>query len=130
CGRKSTCWCFRTTSSTSPSSRRSRMMPIGGANMSSIEQGRPADELIREFHARELMPLAERLAREGRTGLALRPDPVLVSYYRRHSRTPMSRQDFEVPGLASIEELQKALVELWTREGFPELAALTAGVAR
>src|SRR5205085_834554 len=91
---------------------------------------READELIREFHTRELMPVAQRLEGDGRALLALRPDPAVASYYRRRSRRQMSRQDFELPVPIGVEELEKALVELWTSDGFPELAALAPGVAR
>jgi hypothetical protein len=98
--------------------------------MGSTEQDGGGDELIRHFHAQELMPLAERLAREGRSVFPLAPEPAASTYYRRREKTQMSPSDFEVFGPGSVEDLEKALAELWTREGLPQLAALAPGLAR
>jgi hypothetical protein len=89
--------------------------------MSSTEDDR-AEVLIRRFHEEQLVPLAERLAAEGRVPFPLAPDPQAATYWEEGSRTTMGAADFEVPGTGDprrITELEAALVQLWTASFCP-----------
>jgi hypothetical protein len=96
--------------------------------MSSTDADR-AEVLIRRFHEEQLVPLAERLAVEGRAPFPLAPDPLAATYWEERSRTTMAPADFEVPGSGGPEELEAALAALWTAQGWPELAPLAPALA-
>jgi len=89
-----------------------------------------SSDLIRKFHAQELMPLAERLAKQGKTLFPTGADAKRASYYVKRAKTTMEKADFEVFGPGSIEDFQNALVQLWKQQGLPELAALAPGLAK
>ncbi len=79
---------------------------------------------VREFFDRELMPLAERLKREGRPMFPTHGVIGEASCFKERSKTTMSREDFIVPGVESPEAFAQALEAHWKRSAFPEMAAL------
>ncbi|TWT44872.1 hypothetical protein RAS1_12900 [Phycisphaerae bacterium RAS1] len=95
--------------------------------MSSTEAHSTA--LIHEFHARQLVPLAEKLVAQGRAVMPLEPEPAVASYYEQRKKTSMSPTDFEVFGTAQVGDFRDALAQLWKSQGWSELAPLAPGLA-
>lgn len=88
-----------------------------------------AAALIRKLHAEEIVPLAARLAAEDRPLFPLGPDPQAASYYEERRKKTMEPADFEIFGPGGPADLEPALVQLWTEQGWPELAPLAPAVA-
>src|SRR5262245_18308214 len=105
------------------------MTPIGGVSMALTDPALSAD-LIRKFHSEELMPLAEQLRQQGATLYPTGADAGSRSYYVDRRKTSMEKADFEVFGPGSVQDFDKALVQLWTEQGLPQLAQLAPSLAK
>ena len=79
---------------------------------------------VKKFFFEELMPLAEKLRDEGKSFFAVRPDPAAKTYYIKRKKTAMDPASFEVAGCDSFDSFEKALADMWTSQGYPELAVL------
>ena len=83
-----------------------------------------AMQKIRNFFEKELMPLAETLKESGISFLALGPDHDADTYYIDRHKATISRGDFEIEGGNCADDLERALVDLWTSQGYPQLTTL------
>ena len=97
--------------------------------MSSTEAGGSIPE-VKRFFSEELMPLAEKLRDEGKSFFAISPDPAAKTYYIKREKTAMTPASFELPGCDSLDSFEKALADMWTSQGYPELAALAPTLAK
>ena len=84
---------------------------------------------LRAFFTLELMPVADRMKREGTEFLATKLDKDAESYYITRKKRSMSREDFEWGGAASVEDFSKQLTEFWLELGQDRLAALVPKLA-
>jgi len=88
---------------------------------------------VRTFFEQRLMPLALRMAAEGKPFFPMHPDPKLASYYKDRTQKGMKKEDFEVPACDGFEEFARGMAEMWRAQGHKELAELVpelAGLAK
>lgn len=95
--------------------------------MSSIKPGsaeRPeVGTAIRRFFEAELMPLAQRYAKEHRPLFPRSADSSKASYFHLRTRTSMSRDDFVIKGVESPQAFAESLRTLWAASQHPEMAS-------
>ena len=96
--------------------------------MNSIKDDATLTE-VRRFFCKVLMPLARRLKYEGRVFFPVKADPQLQTYYVTRDKTAMVPEDFEMAGCDSIGDLEKALINMWTSQGCPELDTLAPALS-
>ena len=78
----------------------------------------------RKMFTNKLLPLAEELRNNGRRFFLTGAVSGASTYYKKREKTTFSKEDFELKGCDSYEALEKALREMWTAQGYPELSAL------
>jgi hypothetical protein len=88
------------------------------------------DRAIDFFFNKELVELANRLKRGGRSFLAAGVDPKADSYYITRRRRTMTRSDFESAGCRSPDSFPDDLTRLWKGEGREDLLSLIPGLAK
>jgi hypothetical protein len=81
-------------------------------------------EDLRTFFATLMVPLADRLRREGAPLLTTGSDPKAASYYVVRTKRTMSKADFEWGGSTSATEFRDNLAQLWRDQGCDALAGL------
>lgn len=85
---------------------------------------------VRRFFCKALMPLARRLKYEGRVFFPVKAEPQLQTYYVTRDKTSMVSEDFEMAGCDSIDNLEEALINMWTSQGYPELNTLAPALTK
>jgi len=79
---------------------------------------------VRAFFDGELMPMAERLKREGRAMFPASANAGAATYFTTRVKTTMSRDDFVVPGVESPAAFGAAMEARWKKSALPEMASL------
>ena len=79
---------------------------------------------LRKFFAKRLLPVAESLRARGVRLLPVAPHAEAESWYEDATRGEPDFTEIEA------EDCERALREMWERQGLPELAALAADLMR
>jgi|WetSurMetagenome_2_1015567.scaffolds.fasta_scaffold369133_2 hypothetical protein len=82
-----------------------------------------------KFFKNTVLPLAEKLGK-GKPFFLEKFDVGTSTYYIKRQKTTMQHNDFEAPGCESFADFEKALVDMWQNQGYPELVVLAPGLAK
>jgi len=74
------------------------------------------------------LSVAEEIRRDVGDLFPLGPDNGSTTYYRNRRKTRMRREDFEVEGLLSLDNLEIALRQMWEEQGLTALASLAPAI--
>lgn len=85
---------------------------------------------VKRIFFKELMPLADKLRSDNRRFFLTSAEPNVGTYYRQREKTTVNAQALEVAGCDSVDNLEKALTEMWTAQGYPELVALAPALSK
>lgn len=84
----------------------------------------------KEFFFDVLVPLANKLHHKSDPIFFHKvPEPAKATYFVKRDKLTMTPEDFEAGTCNSPEDLKKALISLWTAEGYSELPIMADAIA-
>lgn len=88
------------------------------------------DAALKKLFLKEILPLAERFHSEGKEFFLTKPKPGAETYYKKRGETKAVIEEIGVTEDRANNDFEKKLVDMWTEQGYPELAVLAPKLSK